>query len=79
MGTAWGMGLAVPLCLIADHFRLIHLPAAVYDFITYVPFVLSPVDLLLIATFPVLISWLAARTPARRAATLNPVDVLRAE
>lgn len=79
VGTAWGLGVSVPLCWILDHFRLVKLPAAVYDFITYMPFRLQIPDLLLVALFPLLISWLAARYPARKAAALDPVDALRAE
>jgi lipoprotein-releasing system permease protein len=79
VGTAWGLGISVPLCLVLDHFRLLKLPAAVYDFITYMPFRLKLLDLVLVAVFPLLVSWLAARYPARKAAALDPVDALRAE
>jgi len=79
VGTAWGLGTSVPLCLVLDHFKLVRLPAAVYDFITYMPFRLKVLDLLLVAILPLLVSWLAARYPARKAAALDPVDALRAE
>ncbi len=78
-GTLWGLGLSVPLCLIADQFRIIKLPASVYDFITYVPFRLSVLDILIAGGFPLFIGWLASRFPARRAAGVDPVDALRAE
>ncbi|HET8900463.1 MAG TPA: ABC transporter permease [Holophagaceae bacterium] len=79
VGTAIGLALSVPLCLLADHYQWIHLPAAVYDFITYIPFRLRWPDLLLAAAFPMLVAWFSARRPARRAANLDPVDALRSE
>ncbi|WP_306591155.1 ABC transporter permease [Geothrix sp. 21YS21S-4] len=79
VGTAWGLGLSVPLCLVLDRFRLVKLPAAVYDFITYMPFRLKLLDVLLVGALPLLVSWLAARYPAKKAAALDPVDALRAE
>jgi lipoprotein-releasing system permease protein len=79
VGTAWGLGVSVPFCLVANHYRLIKLPAAVYDFITFVPFRLSPGDLALVAVFPLLVAWAASRYPARRAARVDPVDALRAD
>lgn len=79
VGTAWGMGLAIPTCWIADHWKLVKLPPALYDFITYVPFKLSLFDLAMVAIFPLLVAWAASRYPARRAAEVNPVDALRAE
>ena len=79
VGTAWGLGVSVPLCLVLDRFKLLKLPAAVYDFITYMPFRLKLLDIVLVAAFPLLVSWLAALYPAKKAAALDPVDALRAE
>ncbi len=79
VGTLWGLGLSVPFCLVADRYKLIKLPSAVYDFITYIPFRLHVSDLLLVAFFPLLVAWWASRYPAKRAAALDPVDALRAE
>jgi len=79
VGTFWGLAVSVPLCLVADHFKLIKLPSAVYDFITYVPLRLSVVDIAVVATFPLLVAWIASRYPARRASNVDPVDALRAE
>ncbi len=79
VGTLWGLGVSVPLCLVADHFKLIKLPSAVYDFITYVPLRLSLTDIALVAVFPLLVAWAASRFPARRASSVDPVDALRAD
>jgi lipoprotein-releasing system permease protein len=79
VGTLWGLGVSVPFCLLADHYRLIKLPSAVYDFITFVPFRLNLFDLSLVAAFPLLVAWLASRYPAKRAARVDPVEALRAD
>jgi len=79
VGTFWGLAVSVPLCLVADHWKLIKLPSAVYDFITYVPLRLSLLDIAVVAVFPLLVAWIASRFPARRASGVDPVDALRAE
>lgn len=79
VGTLWGLGVSVPFCLLADHYRLIKLPSAVYNFITFVPFRLNLFDLSLVAAFPLLVAWLASRYPAKRAARVDPVEALRAD
>jgi lipoprotein-releasing system permease protein len=79
VGTAWGLAVSVPLCLLADRYKLIKLPSAVYDFITYVPLRLGLFDILVVAAFPLVVAWLASRYPARRASRVDPVDALRAD
>jgi lipoprotein-releasing system permease protein len=79
VGTAWGLGVSIPFCLVANHYRLIKLPSSVYDFITFVPFHLHPMDLVLVTLFPLLVAWVASRYPARRAASVDPVEALRAD
>jgi lipoprotein-releasing system permease protein len=76
-GTAWGLIVAIPFCYFADHYRWIPLPSAVYDFITYVPFRLHFTDVLIAILFPLGVSWLASKYPARVAARLHPIDSMR--
>ncbi len=78
-GTLWGLGLSIPTCLIADRYKLFKLPPALYDFITYIPFKLETLDMIMVAFFPLIVAWAASRYPARRAAEVNPVDALRSE
>jgi lipoprotein-releasing system permease protein len=79
VGTLWGLGTSVPLCLVANHFKLVRLPPAVFDFITYVPLRLGVLDIVAVTAFPTLVAWLASRYPARKASVLDPVDALRSE
>ncbi len=79
MGTAWGLGIGIPFCLICDHFKLIQLPTSVIDFITYLPVRMAFFDLMVVILFPLAVAWVASRYPARRAASVDPVDALRAE
>ncbi len=76
-GTAWGLIFAIPFCYAADRFRWIPLPSAVYDFITYVPFRLHFSDILIAVLFPLVVSWLASKYPAKVAARLHPIDSMR--
>ncbi|MBS1767920.1 MAG: ABC transporter permease [Acidobacteria bacterium] len=78
-GTTLGLMFSVPPCLLADHFKWIHLPASVYDFITYVPFRLHWQDFLLVIVFPMTVAWVSALWPAHHASRLDPVDALRSE
>jgi len=79
MGTIWGLCLSIPFCMLANKYQLIKLPAAVYDFITFVPFRIYPFDIALIAIFPLIVAWIASKYPSRHAANINLINVLRAE
>jgi lipoprotein-releasing system permease protein len=76
-GTIGGLLFAIPFCLLADRYQWIPLPSAVYDFITYVPFRLHLSDVFIAILFPLGVSWLASKYPARVAARLHPIDSMR--
>jgi lipoprotein-releasing system permease protein len=79
VGTLWGLALSIPTCLIVNHYRLIKLPGALFDFITYLPFHVRVFDVVCVAVFPLVLGWLASRYPAKRASRVDPVEALRAE
>jgi lipoprotein-releasing system permease protein len=78
IGTALGNILGVGLSWALNHYRLIRLEAAVYS-IPYVPFQVRIWDSVLVSATALLISYLATIYPARKAAKLDPVEVLRYE
>lgn len=78
-GTLWGLGLAIPFCWLADHYRFIRMPEAVYDFVTYLPCRMALFDVAVVSLFPLLVAWWASRFPARRASRVDPIEALRAE
>jgi lipoprotein-releasing system permease protein len=78
LGTAVGLTLGIGLSYVADRYRLISLEESVY-YLSYVPFVIRPVDFALIALMAVAVSFLATLYPAWRASKLDPVEALRHE
>jgi len=78
-GTLAGLAIALPLCFILDHFRIIQTPAALVDFLPYFPFKLRILDIFIAAVFPIAVAFFASRSPAKRASELNPIETLRAE
>ncbi len=77
-GTILGGLLGVGASWLLDHYRLIRLQPEIYS-IPYVPFHVEASDVLLVSATAVLISYLATLYPSRRAAGLDPVEVLRYE
>jgi lipoprotein-releasing system permease protein len=71
-GTLFGVGTIYVL----DHFKLIHVPIDVYQ-ISYVPFVLQPLDFLTVVVAAVFVSFLATVYPSRQASKLDPAQALR--
>ncbi len=78
VGTTLGLALGYTASWICDHYRLVHLQADVYA-LAFVPFHARPVDGVWIAVAALSISLLATIYPARAAAKLNPVEILRYE
>jgi lipoprotein-releasing system permease protein len=78
VGTLLGLMLGYSVSWICDHYKLIHLQADVYS-LAYVPFHARPWDGVWIAAAALMISLVATVYPARSAAKLNPVEILRYE
>jgi lipoprotein-releasing system permease protein len=78
IGTIIGNVLGIGISWILNTYKLIRLEAEVYS-IPYVPFHLGIWDSILVSATALLISYLATIYPARSAAKLDPVEVLRYE
>jgi lipoprotein-releasing system permease protein len=77
-GTTLGAVLGLALCWILDRYRLIQIPMDVYN-VSYVPFVVEPLNFAVVIVSAVLISFLATLYPSRQASRLDPVQALRFE
>jgi len=78
VGTAAGAGLGTGLAWVLNEYRLIRIPADVYQ-VSYVPFVILPGDFTVVIGAAILICFLATLYPSRQAARLEPVAALRFE
>jgi lipoprotein-releasing system permease protein len=81
MGTAVGVLLGVVFCFFANKFELIAVPAGMEEFyqLSYVPFNISPVDLLAVVLASLFISFMATLIPSRKAASVNVIDAVKNE
>jgi lipoprotein-releasing system permease protein len=78
IGTTIGGTGGLALCWVLDHYRLIHIPMDVYQ-VSYVPFVVLPVDFVVVIASAILICFLSTIYPSRQASKLDPVQALRFE
>jgi lipoprotein-releasing system permease protein len=77
-GTTLGAIVGLALCWVLDTYRLIQIPMDVYN-VSYVPFVVEPLNFAVVIVSAVLISFLATLYPSRQASRLDPVQALRFE
>ncbi|HEU4479252.1 MAG TPA: FtsX-like permease family protein [Pyrinomonadaceae bacterium] len=76
LGALLGVGLGTIACLIGNRYQLVSLPADVYS-ISNVPFHSQLRDVALAAAVAFLLSLIATIYPARAAARVRPVEMLR--
>jgi lipoprotein-releasing system permease protein len=78
IGTLAGSLVGLLIIWVQNTYRIIRLAGDVYQ-IDHLPMKLTPADFLMIVGATLLLSFLATIIPARRAGSLQPVDVLRYE
>jgi lipoprotein-releasing system permease protein len=78
IGTAIGAVAGVSISWVMNRYQLLRVPGMgeVYQ-ISYVPFTLRPLELLIVVVMAVLICFVATIYPSRQAAKLKPVEALR--
>lgn len=75
-GTSLGCGLGLLVCTLQDRFNIISIPSDIY-IISSLPVDMQIADFLLVSSISILICFLASVLPARRAASLQPVEAIR--
>ena len=78
IGTTAGVVLGLIWCWLANVFKLIRIPVDIYQ-ISFVPFHIKLLDLMLIVGITLLISFLSTLFPSHRAAKVDPVTALKYE
>ena len=76
VGTFLGCLIGLAVCLVQDRFSLVPLPAEIY-IISSLPVDMQPLDFVLVSAVTIVICLLAAVLPARKAASLQPVEAIR--
>jgi lipoprotein-releasing system permease protein len=75
-GTALGCLIGLAVCVVQDRFQIVTIPSDIY-IISSLPVDMQPLDFLAVSTMSVIVCLLAATIPARRAASLEPVEAIR--
>jgi len=78
VGTSVGATAAVAICQILTRYKLIKVPADVYQ-VSFMPFRVLPIDFVLVVIGAIAICFAATIYPSRQAAKLDPVQALRYE
>jgi lipoprotein-releasing system permease protein len=78
VGTTVGGLCGLGLCWVLDTYELIQIPMDVYQ-VSHVPFVVQPLDFLVVVVTTITICFLATIYPSRQASRLDPVQALRFE
>jgi lipoprotein-releasing system permease protein len=78
IGTGCGAGLGWLTCVVMDRYRLLRVPADVYQ-VAHVPFKLLAGDAIVVVVGALIICLLAAIPAARGAARLDPAEAIRYE
>jgi lipoprotein-releasing system permease protein len=76
IGTALGAGAGWAISTVLDRYKLIKIPMDVYQ-VSYVPFVILPLDFMLVVVSALIICFLATLYPSRQASKLDPAEALR--
>jgi lipoprotein-releasing system permease protein len=78
VGTIAGSAFGLAIIWVQNTYKIIRLAGDVYQ-ISYLPMKLTGSDFAMIVGSTLVISFLATLSPARRAARMDPIDVLRYE
>jgi lipoprotein-releasing system permease protein len=71
-----GAGGGYAISYVLDRYKLIRIPMDVYQ-VSHVPFVVLPLDFVLVVASAIVICFLATIYPSRQASKLDPAEALR--
>jgi lipoprotein-releasing system permease protein len=78
VGTLVGAAVGVAVATVFDRYRLIRIPADVYQ-LSHLPFTVVPRDVAIVVAAALIICFVATIYPSRQAARLDPAEALRHE